>query len=84
MKKVSRKHLAPIFIVDILKEYTDRDHPCTQKFICEKLSESPYDIDIERKAVGKHMKTLLLEDLLIFGNGKDGYWYDRKAYQHFN
>ena len=78
-RKVSRKRLIPVFIMEILEKNTDYRHPCSQKFIREMLLER-YGLCVERKAVSKHIHTMLMEDLCIFGDEKTGYWYDGKAY----
>lgn len=77
--RVSRKHLLPVFIMEILEKHTDYQHHCTQKFIREKL-ESHYGVCVARNVVSKHIRTMLQEDLFIFGNERTGYWYDRMAY----
>ena len=78
-ERVSRKHLLPLFIMEILEAHSDYQHHCSQKFIREMLS-AQYGLLVERKAVSKHLHTLLMEDLCVFGDEKSGYWSDRKAY----
>ncbi len=51
------KKLALLRILDILKEYSDYDHPLTQAAIAEKL-ERQYGIVIERKAVSRNLSLL--------------------------
>ena len=77
--RVSRKHLLPVFIMEILEKDTDYQHHCTQKFIREKL-ENYYGVRVTRKVVSAHIHTMLLEELCIFGDERTGYWYDRMAY----
>lgn len=50
------KSLTPLFILKILKEYSDVEHPLTQQKIIDKLDQ--YGIAIERKAVGRHLSNL--------------------------
>lgn len=50
------KSLAPLFIWKILKEYSDADHPITQQNIIDELEK--YDIQMERKAVARHLLNL--------------------------
>ena len=51
MNNFEPKKLALIRILDILKFYSDVNHPLTQEEIIDYL-ESDYGIVIERKAVG--------------------------------
>lgn len=57
MEGLEPKKLALIRIWQILKEYSDYDHPLTQEDIAEKLY-SEYGIDIERKAIGRNLSLL--------------------------
>ncbi|MCR4928297.1 MAG: WYL domain-containing protein [Lachnospiraceae bacterium] len=59
MDTYESKQLALIRIWQILKEYSDCDHPMTQDEISKKL-EADYGIMIERKAIGR--KIALLKD----------------------
>ena len=60
MNNFEPKKLALIRILDILKFYSDVNHPLTQEEIIDYL-ESDYGIVIERKAVGRNI-SLLTED----------------------
>ena len=51
------KKLALIRTIQILEEYTDSEHPMTQEEIVEKL-DTLYDIEVERKAVGRNLSLL--------------------------
>lgn len=51
------KKLAIICILQILKKYSDYDHPLTQAKIAEYL-ESEYSIVLERKAIGRNIALL--------------------------
>lgn len=50
------KSLASLFILKILKEYSDENHPLTQNKIIAELEE--YGIIMERKAVARHLLNL--------------------------
>ena len=51
------KSLAPLFILEILKEYSDENHPLKQQDIIDKM-ETEYDITLERKAVARNLTNL--------------------------
>ena len=57
MNNFEPKKLALIRILDILKFYSDVNHPLTQEEIIDYL-ESDYGIVIERKAVGRNISLL--------------------------
>lgn len=56
------KKMINLYILDILKRYSDIEHPMTQRAIQEKL-ENDYDIKVDRKAIKAN-----LTDLIIDGN----------------
>ena len=51
------KKMAMFYILDILKEYSDREHLLKQKDIIEKL-HNIYMVDIERKTIGSTIELL--------------------------
>ena len=57
MESFEPKKLALIRIWQILKEYSDYDHPLTQDDIARHL-ESDYGIVIERKAISRNISLL--------------------------
>ena len=57
MKSFEPKKLALLRIWQILKEYSDADHPLTQEDIARHL-EKDYGIVIERKAIGRNISLL--------------------------
>lgn len=57
MDSLESKKLALLRIWQILKEYSDYDHPLTQEDIAKKL-ESQYGIVIERKAISRNISLL--------------------------
>jgi predicted DNA-binding transcriptional regulator YafY len=57
MESFEPKKLALIRIWQILKEYSDFDHPLTQEEIAGRL-EKDYGIVIERKAIGRNLSLL--------------------------
>ena len=73
------KLLLTMYLFDILKARTDRDHHMSQKELGKALSEE-YGFSAGRKAVASHMAVLIDAGYYVFGDGKSGYWYDRKGY----
>lgn len=73
----SRQTLAPLYVLDILKKQSDKDHPLSQKIILEKLKEGPYELFLERKALGRTIGLICNEGLRVHCN-KSGYWYDSR------
>lgn len=57
MESFEPKKLALIRIWQILKDYSDYDHPLTQEDIAVKL-ENEYGIAIERKAISRNISLL--------------------------
>ncbi|HBZ52325.1 MAG TPA: WYL domain-containing protein [Eubacterium sp.] len=64
------KSLALIRVLDILKDYTDCDHPLTQEMILEKLDDQ-YGICVERKTIGRCI-SLLKEAGFDIQSGRKG------------
>ena len=54
MSSIEPKKMALLRILQILNEYSDYNHPLTHEEIIEKLY-SLYGIELERKAVGRHI-----------------------------
>ena len=52
------KKMMNMYILDILKHYTDAEHPMTQKEIQQKL-ESDYDMVVDRKAVKANLEDFI-------------------------
>lgn len=52
------KKMALIYILDILKDYSDINHPLTQQDIINKL-KSIYDVEIERKTISSSISLLI-------------------------
>lgn len=78
-EKNGRKTRLPVFIFDILKTYSGREHHLTQESIRLKLKEL-YNLEPDRRAVSRDVNALLDEEFYIFGNSRTGYWYDRYGY----
>ena len=52
------KKMINMYILDILKHYTDAEHPMTQKEIQQKL-ETEYDMIVDRKAVKANLEDFI-------------------------
>ena len=52
------KKMMNMYILDILKHYTDAEHPMTQKEIQQKL-ESDYDMVVDRKAIKTNLEDFI-------------------------
>lgn len=74
MNNFEPKKLALIRILDILKFYSDVDHPLTQEEIIDYL-ESDYGIVIERKTVGRNI-SLLKEAGIDIESDKRGTYFN--------
>lgn len=51
------KALAPLFVLNVLREYSDELHPLRQQDIIDKI-EALYDVQLERKAIARHLTNL--------------------------
>lgn len=73
----------PLCILNILKEYSDFDHPLSTKEIISRL-ELDYEIKAERKAVSRNIKLLteLGYDICPYEENKKGYFLrEREFYE---
>lgn len=67
------KKMAMLYILDILKEYSDENHLLTQKNIIDKL-HNIYMIDIERKTISSTINLLIDYGYDIINEPKKGYY----------
>lgn len=72
MENMGNKKLALLYILKILEEYSDRDHPMTQSDIAEKLEQN-YGIVLERKAVSRNLSLLREAGYEIESEAKGNY-----------
>ena len=73
------KKMALIRIWQILKEYSDYDHPLTQEDIASKL-ENEYGIVIERKAISRNL-SLLKEAGIEIGSRRAGTYLEYRDFE---
>ncbi len=79
MKSIEPKKLALIRIWQILKKYSDYNHPMTQEDIAVKL-ESEYGIVIERKAISRNI-SLLKEAGINIESGRTGSFIEYREFE---
>ena len=72
------KKLALLRIWQILKDYSDYDHPLTQEQLAEKLVND-YDIEIERKAIGRNI-ALLKDAGIDIQQKRDGSYIESREF----
>lgn len=72
------KKLALLRIWQILKDYSDYDHPLTQEQIAEKLVND-YDIEIERKAISRNI-ALLKDAGIDIQQKRDGSYIETREF----
>ena len=75
-KQNTRRTLAPLFVYFILKEHSNPGHRHSQGEIIDLLVEDPYEIQIERKALGRVLHLLADSGLGVVSNPRYGAWYD--------
>lgn len=81
-KANQNKTMAPLFIYLILKEHSNWNCRLTQKEIIEYLYNK-YEIELERKAVSRHLESLIDADLNIWTQDRTGYWYSEEDLRDF-
>ena len=73
------KKLAPLRILQILQEHSDRTHPLTQEDIADRLDRD-YGIVLERKAVGRNLR-LLKDAGYTIESVRDGSYLDERQFE---
>ena len=75
----SRRTLLPMFLYDILKRSSSPSHKLTHEDLIAELDRFPYALSAERRAVGRALKTLELEEFGIHTSG-NGAWYEHRDF----
>lgn len=75
-KRNNRKQLLSMFVYKILVENTSPEKHISQKQIIDMLKEEPYELTIERKALGRVIHGLEDEFMGVHSDNKTGVWYD--------
>ena len=76
-KTNSEKSLLSLFVFLILKEHSSSKKHLTQKQILEYLADYPYELTIERKALGRCLHLLMTLDLGIYSDPRYGTWMEQ-------
>lgn len=71
----TRKSMAPLFVYLVLKERSAEDRPMKQQEILDALAGRPYEIVLERKALGRILHNLADSNLGIYTDRRRGAWY---------
>ena len=74
----TRKSLAPLFVFEILSKYSDSKTHLRQNDILKKLSEYPYEISLERKALSRIVHNLTDSPQYAVFQDKSGVWVDQE------
>ena len=74
----ARKSLVPLYVYKILAEKSSVIRPIPQERILEILADYPYEIFIERKALGRVIESLVREDIGIYKSRKGVYYAEKK------
>ena len=74
----SRKSLAPLFVYEILCKKSDSKHHLRQQDILKELAVYPYEISLERKALGRILHNLLDSSQYAVFSDKTGVWVDQE------
>lgn len=76
---MNNKKVILLYILDILKEYSDKNHLLTQKEILEKL-KIIYNVDVDRKMVAYNIDTLIDYGYDIIKGSKGGYYLNERDF----
>lgn len=68
-----------ILILNVLKKYSDENHPLTQEKIID-IIRREYNIDLERKSIGRNINTLIDLDYNI-EHVHDGYYLAEREFE---
>ena len=68
---IGDKKSSVLYVLDILKQYTDKEHSLTYNAIVEKL-HSLYGIEVERRTVARDIDILLDKNYDIVKKGNNG------------
>ena len=73
------KKMTLLYILDILREYSDENHLLTQQNIIDKL-KAIYLIDIERKTISSTIDLLIEYGYDIIKNPSGGYYLNERDF----
>lgn len=75
-KMNGRKSLAPLFVYEILSQKSNSKKHLRQQDILKELEKYPYEISLERKAVGRIIRNLVDSQYGIYSD-KTGVWMEK-------
>lgn len=75
-KSNTRKSLAPLFIFEVINKYSNPDKHLRHQEILDLLKKYPYEISLERKALGRIIHNLTDSQYGIYSD-KSGVWMDK-------
>lgn len=70
-----RKSLAPLLIYLALKEHSSPNQILRQQDIIDLLRERPYEIELERKSLSRHLHSLIDSQIGIHSDRR-GFWFE--------
>lgn len=76
-KMNGRKSLAPLFVYEIISKKSNSKHHLRQQDILKELEKYPYEISLERKAIGRMIQNLVDSQYGIYSD-KTGVWMDKE------
>jgi hypothetical protein len=76
-KANTRKSLAPLFVYEIISKNSSSKKHLRQQEILQELEKYPYEITLERKAVGRMIQNLVDSQYGIYSD-KTGVWMERE------
>ena len=80
MPTINEKKSSVLYVLEILKKFTDRDHPLTYAMIAEKLS-AIYGIEIERKTIARDIDILIDKGYDIVKRGNYGVYLGLRDFE---
>ena len=73
------KKLLPVYILEVLKKYSDAEHVLTQEEIARKIEEE-YGLKIERKAIGRNIKLLCDANYDVETKSGKGFYFGERFF----
>jgi predicted DNA-binding transcriptional regulator YafY len=74
------KKSSVLYVLDVLKQYTDKEHPLTYSVIAEKLNNL-FDIQIERKTIARDIEILIDKGFDIVKHGNYGVYLRSRDFE---
>ena len=71
--------MLPLYAFLIIKEATLKSRHMSQKDLLARLADYPYELEMDRKTLGRALRTMAAEELHIHCD-RTGVWYDEDDY----